>query len=273
MPSLLFHLLSTAVIAGGAWYQTLEQLDKFPTPGPAIIKAGSFSSNGALKLKPLTEACLRRIRLAAWITRKLNHKEKLSPQAGKRLGKELNKLPLCFSTVELDIEPLFQYAEWLPLFLNAVRQELSSVRKLHVALEPPAGLEESKWSEEDYSKILETIDGIDVMLYDTALMFPLSYKKLTEQVVGKLGLLLTKFEKREIWLGLPTYQDRTKLHSPRVENLIVATEGIKASIAPAFCSKNFQFVFFAGYDMTPEDKTKADALGDWLREYCDSIKE
>jgi len=267
-------LLSLAI---GAWFQTAAQIDEAfregLAPSPALLKVGSFTLSGTFGAKaPETwpAFCAQGKTAAAWVGRKLGAGESLSPSAGKRLAEQLNTaLPVgCFSTVELDIEPLSDLPPWLVPFLKAVRNSLSPRFQLHVALFPPFRLRDTFWDEKSYGAVLEVTDGIDIMLYDTALKEGSAYRAAVHDVSATAGRLLEKFPKKEIWLGLPTYQDRTELHFASVENLQNVLLAWKAAPPAVLCAENFKIIYFAGYAMKETDRVASEELKAWRASRC-----
>jgi len=264
-------------LAIGAWFQSTAQIDEAfragLAPSPSLLKVGSFTLNGTFGAKaPETwpAFCAKGKPAAAWVARKLGAGETLSVPAGKRLAEQLNTaLPSgCFSTVELDIEPMNDLPPWLVPFLKAVRQSLSPRFQLHVALEPPFRLRDSFWDEKSYAAVLEATDGIDIMLYDTALKEAAAYRAVVHDVSATVGRLLETFPKKEIWLGLPTYQDRTELHFASVENLHNVLLAWKAAPPAILCAGNFKIVYFAGYDMKESDRIASEELKAWRASRC-----
>ncbi len=247
-------------------------------PSFLILKTGIFSKSG--NLKTVGEAsqwkslCDKDYRLIAWVTHRLGKKDSLSVTAAELLGNDLNKAltKSCFSAVELDIEPLTGNEEWLVEFLTQLKSTLSPKLKLRLAVPFIAeNSQASSWKKAAARKILSAIDGLDVMLYDSGSQNSADYLKLLTENIRLANQWASEKPEKTIYLGIPAYHERTKLHLDNFENIasfIQAGKSLLPNDVTKICTGNVALSFYAGWTLSPEDRKSIDELKKWLSETC-----
>jgi hypothetical protein len=133
-----------------------------------------------------------------------------------------------FAGIHLNIEPMSSGNKDFLILLKELRRVLPEGRVLSVAAYPPPTIlhpfSQVHWDREYFEKVAGEVDQLVIMMYDTGLRFEKLYINLmaswTEETVLWAGTT-------EVLLGLPVYDDRhSDYHSPRVENLRTALQGI-----------------------------------------------
>lgn len=263
----------------GAWVReddlTAANMALFPAiPAFLVMKAGVFDKRGNMKFVAKYDRvigfCRKNVEMHAWVTYHIGVKTTLSRPAGQNLGAELNKLldQSCFSTIELDIEPLNAPAPGMIEFLEEVRRVMRPDRKLLLALPPvappePRGL---RWLESDLKKVLAHVDGIDLMLYDTA-----AEREMYEQILRRAVEVAKTYPTKQFRLGLPAYYDKRNSHPLGVESSTVAVETLRALLSTereTLCSPSVRILYYAYWTMKKEDFENARALDTLLKERC-----
>jgi hypothetical protein len=278
-------LYSFKTWASGAWYQTPQQIPKEKgakfIPEFVILKVGIFSKQGKLTLIPsanesgLKRHCATGVPTIAWITHRLSPNEQLNEEAGKILGGEISKTlePTCFSAIELDIEPLTQAEPWLEPFLKGVKLSLKPSFQLRLAIPvlSPKPVPGHFWTLQDGVKALKWVDGLDVMAYDSGVKTSEEYKELFKNTFFFVMELNKQSPEKKMLLGLPTYPDKTKLHSIDKENLESILSTLK-SFTPfqlkPYCKGDIRFSFYAGWTLSPKDVKTYQQIKDWKNETC-----
>lgn len=264
----------------GAWIRendaTVGEIGGVPTtPAFLVMKAGIFDKRGNMRFvvdyDRVMAFCRRNVEMHAWVTYRIGITTTLTRAAGQNLGGHLNKLldRSCFSSVELDIEPLNAPAPGMLDFLEEVRRVMRSDRKLLLALPPvgppePVGL---RWLESDLKKVLERVDGVDFMLYDTGLD-KAGYQKLLRRAVD----VAKTYPAKQFRLGLPAYYDKGRaLHPLGIENSTVAVEAFRnmlPDVGETLCSPSVRILYYAYWTLKAEDFANARALDGLLKERC-----
>jgi hypothetical protein len=80
--------------------------------------------------------------------------------------------------------------------------------------------------DEQYAKVLERVDGVAVMAYDTGLQKKEHYTLFMEYEVKKLERLALQ-KGKALWIGIPSYKDKRANFSHEVENISTALEGVR----------------------------------------------
>lgn len=256
----------------GTWHKNPVEITS-PAAHPVnfvLVKTGVFSKTGALK-KTLTDSelstlCQKAIPLESWVTHRLSEKEILSPEAGTRLGRELanGAKGTCLRRIEIDLEPLKEATPWLLAFFLHLKRE---TQKLEIRLAIP-----HDWTEESIRKILAIIDGVDWMLYDTEIRTAEKYQALIQKA---LRFSLQNGADKQIVLGFPAYQDKTRKHLERVENLASVLNALKifepSDLAP-LCQQRIRFSLYAGWTLGTDERTHAKKLEEWYSIACGATR-
>lgn len=267
----------------GAWSKTLPLMLDLPAPAPSpsfvIVKTGVFDSKGRIKLslserERAVSCSLTLLESQAWISHRLSSDEALDRKAGIRLGQELatSLKRHCQRSVELDIEPMPSPPGWLSDFLKGVRSSMAGF-KLRLAIPPISAtpLPGFSWKTEEALKVLEVSDGLDVMVYDTGLKDARSYEKLISEQLAFADSSLRRFPEKSIYLGFPSYADKTKLHKLDVENprmVLNALVRLDADKADIVCRWRIPFSFYAAWTVAALDAEAIKRISDWRNERC-----
>ncbi len=278
-------IFSSGIFASGAWYQTPQQIISSQkagfTPRFVLLKAGVFSKSGHLSLPKefhgtsLKTHCSTSVESIAWITHRLSPGETLSELSGKTLGQQIGQSleQLCFSAVELDIEPLSQAEPWLEPFLKGVRSSLSPKFKLRLAIPvlSPQNLPGHFWSLRDGVKALSWVDGLDVMAYDSGVKSPKDYAQLLKNTFFFIMELNKTSPEKKIILGLPAYNDKTTLHSKNIENLEMALATLRPfttfQLKP-LCEDSIRLAYYAGWTLSESDFKNHQQIEEWKNGIC-----
>jgi hypothetical protein len=274
---LLFFLpicLNLRAHADGVWLKNEPPPDGL-SAGLQILKAGVFGRGGTFtpqsKASPTPCPAALIPRRIAWVTHRLAAEETISAEAGEKLGSKLaDYLPRhCFRGVELDVEPLPEPPAWLAPFLRGVKRKLGAGLFLSLAIPPVASspLPGLSWRPAQALGILEAVDGLHLMIYDTGLVTPDAYEALLRETAKLVGDWRGKFPDKEILLDLPTYYDRTRKHRLDVENLRVVQRAWK-DFPAELCLPRVDWAFYAGWTMTPDDVASAASLARQRRLCC-----
>ncbi|MBI4404823.1 MAG: hypothetical protein HY537_11710 [Deltaproteobacteria bacterium] len=279
--TLLFGLHSAWVSAAGYWFQkphNIRPLISQIRPDSVLLKWGVFSTNGHVKptedIGNMEAACRNKIPLVAWISHRLSQNEQLLPEAGQRLGTELNQLLAapCFQGVELDIEPLPEPPPWLAPFLKQLRKVLNAHFKLRLAIPPVSDtkLPGLSWLPTRALAIASECDGLDLMVYDTGLTKAFEYERLVQKSLAFARVFFERYPDKTLLLGLPAYKEKTKLHWPMVENLLTASQALEDSGADKslICSKQLSIAFYAGWTIDIKDRPLALRIEKWRANAC-----
>lgn len=265
----------------GAWWKEGPVADKPAWRGfsqPAILKRAIFSRTGHLRWvgpPPGSATCEKAPAAWAWVTHRLSPGETLSADTGRAIGKALGVLEGCFSAVELNIEPMPAPPDWLVPFLSAVRTALPDRVALRTAVpavttKPLVG---PSWRPDAAMRVLEAVDGIDLMLYDTGERSPLGYLTVLSDA-GELALRSGRGPKGpRALLGIPAYADKTDLHDRQIESLstvMALLPKLPESARRGWCYA--EVAVYAGWTATDPDVKQADAIRQWRANGCPAIK-
>lgn len=282
--SFTFAILALALwpVCGVGSFGVWARADKTPfntarfEPDFTILKLGAFSNSGVLKPlltnAQLGDQCARRKRIDVWVAHKIGATETISGGAGERLGKQLNQIlgPSCVEAVELDIEPMPMIPPWFLNFLGHVRRSLAPRFRLHLAvpLITTDAIPGPHWPAHEVVTLLQALDGIDIMAYDTGAQSPGEYSQWLAHSVRSLGAHLDHFSNKVITLGLPAYHDRTALHSNANESPLAALTALMQLNPALTCRAGVRYAFYAEWTMTPNDRTMAARLVKWRKNGC-----
>lgn len=278
-------LLSLKTFAVGAWYKEIPKIPKTKRgsflPSFVILKLGVFSHSGELTLAPkiseaqLASHCASSIESIAWVTHRLSENETLKDSAGKTLGQNLSKIlaKSCFSAVEIDMEPLSEAHPWLEAFLKGARETLPQKIKLRLAVPilSPHKLSGNYWTLRDGVKALEWVDGLDVMAYDSGAKDTVEFSETFKNTFFFVMELVKQAPGKEIIVGLPAYQDQTKLHRVDAENL----NTVLSTLIPftpfqtkPICSGEIKLAYYAGWTITKKDLETHYKIEEWTNGVC-----
>jgi len=278
-------LVGLKLFAAGAWYKEPQQISKGPKdtffPSFVILKIGVFSNSGDLALAPtiseskISSHCDTAISSIAWVTHRLSENETLKPEAGKNLGNRLKKLlsQTCFTAVELDIEPLKEATPWLATFLKGVRETLPEKIKLRLAVPvlSPRSLEGNFWTLRDGVQAMAWVDGLDVMAYDSGAKDSSEFSEIFKNTFFFVMELIKQTPGKDIIVGLPAYQDKTKLHKLDAENLTTVLQTLKPftpfQIKP-LCNGEIKLAYYAGWTLTKKDQETHKKIEEWTHDTC-----
>lgn len=274
-------LLANPCLANGLWIRAPSEATEHTTSGFSpdflLLKLGAFSGDGFFSPKwnssQLEALCRKKAKAGAWVTHRLSADEILSPKAGTKLARNLNlKLSgSCFFQVELDIEPLRSAPPWLATFLRSVRTELKQDYRLSLAIPPVYEKPVSgfSWKSEEAKFILEEVDGLDPMNYDTGCNTRQCYLEVLQSVFAFARSVVEQTPKKSVLFGFPVYKDRTKKHRLEIENLghvLLALQNIKE---PKFlCTERIRFAYYAGWTMDREDGENMLRIQKWRENVC-----
>lgn len=137
-----------------------------------------------------------------------------------------------FSGVQWDYEICDDEERGLLALLEETRKALPKSALLSVAapvwMPPPVSA--YGWSEEYFGEVAERCDQIAVMTYDTGFYLPRGYVWLVKQQVERLGPTVRRANPVcKLLIGLPTYEEGTRSHNPRSENLRIGLKGVRES--------------------------------------------
>ncbi len=277
--------LTLKLFAVGAWYKNTEEIPQAKTgsfsPNFVIMKWGVFSKKGHLTLsKTATNAylkthCSKSLDSIAWVTHSLAPGEMLNQKSGKALGTQLAKTlsNTCFSSVELDLEPLKSAQAWLEPFLKGVKETLPKRFKLRLAV-PVISLKALPgkfWSLRDGVKGMQWVDGLDIMTYDSGVKNSKEYSEVFKGALFFTIELIKQSPDKDVIIGLPAYDDKTKLHTQETENL----ETVLATLKPftpfqlkSLCEGKIRFAYYAGWTLSKKDHDTHKQIEEWTNGIC-----
>lgn len=254
-------------------------LDPFH-PDFTLIKAGIFSKTGNLKevlsREELKETCSENPHFEVWVTHRLSKGETWEEKAGTLLGKSLKKQleGTCVRAVELNAEPLPDVPDWFLKFLSNVKKEAGNLSiRLAVHALSEKKLEGPTWNKALVEKLLPSVDGVDLMMYDTGLKEKESYSELLVNAFKEVEAWAKGHPAKTFVIGVPAYYDKTRLHRSDVENLksvLFALSRHQPNEKAPWCNRQIRFAIYAGWTMTAEDKTITQLLRAWRANLCES---
>lgn len=147
-----------------------------------------------------------------------------------------------FDGIHYDIEPTPDNDEGFIKLLKFTRDNIKN-REISVAspsiivsnslvywLNGVSGKTVALWGPAYYRRVAENCDEIAVMTYDSASFTTATYKKYMVYQIKNITRAVKGTECR-LLIGVPTYDDKTIPHNPRVENLQTALEGVVLGIS------------------------------------------
>lgn len=283
--TLTIFLLILPVVANGdgAWTKTAEAYlaglsDPTFTWDFGLLKAGIFSRSGSLTITLegawRSKLCAASRRPTAWVTHRLETGETLTRDTASRLAKELNLLLKegCFDGVELDVEPLKDLPDWLMVFTKELRTKLDRSFRLTMAIptvsERTAG--ETTWSVRAALKLLSTVDGLDLMIYDTGAATTEAYATYVRHALGFSVKATRRFLGKTITLGLPAYADMTLKHRKGIETIDTAKRVFleEERLVKILCGASVRVAYYSGWTITSEEMRTANELARWRLRLC-----
>jgi hypothetical protein len=222
--------------ATGLWVKspgnlTIYAATRYFVPDVFFVKTAVFGRAGDLHLihtfEALVDTCGKKFQTAAWVTHWLAADESLKTSSAKTFAENLNAqlLGTCFTSIQIDLEPLPEPPPWLVPWLKEVRRLLSPSYALTLAIPTvtPRKLEAPTWTPEQAKSVVDVIDGLDLMIYDTGVTTDADYGKLLVEAFDFAETVMKSGPKKIVTLGLPAYKaGNPKVHNIEVENLSVA---------------------------------------------------
>lgn len=287
--ALFFSLACTLVRAAGVWTANPGDLpvafaQLHFRPDLFNLKSGAFDRNG--KVKPTfpfstyhSASCGMKYEVRAWIAHRLGKVKELKPEAGKALGTYLSSwlTGACISEYELDIEPLPEPPGWLVPFLKATRAALSPNYALRLAVPtvtprklPAPAL---SWKPDAALEVLDVVDGLDLMIYDTASSTAAQYAGVVADALDFAARAREKFPSKSLLLGFPAYRTTDPaLHDGGIEGLAGVRTTLK-DLAPAkakvLCDPRVRMAYYPDEGVfNDKDKRLAQEIEKWKAKLC-----
>jgi hypothetical protein len=150
-------------------------------------------------------------------------------------------LKVGFAGIHLDIEPVLDGDQHFLQLLDALHRRTGSDRAVLSVATPILAVVPGEqlvgplikgydhWSMDYYQQVADRVDQIAVMAYDTAMPTDWLYGSLVEDQTAQLGDGLNA--KTTVFIGAPTYRERTRLHDPGSETLRASIRGVEKGIA------------------------------------------
>ena len=160
-----------------------------------------------------------------------------------------------FDGVHLDPEPVMDGDLDLLTLLEELRDGMHGEGSLSVAtrriwpfsLRIPLRLAgRFSWSHAYYGQVAEYVDQVAVMVYDSALPLPGLYRRWVQCQVVSITQAL-KGADVEVFIGVPTSEEKTWTHWPRAENMTSGLGGIIAGLG----DKRAEQAVFTGVAIYP----------------------
>ncbi len=182
----------------------------------------------------------KEIKFQAWLGQLRNKIDLSVPEIRHEISKEALLLTdiVGFDGVHLDIEPVWDGDSDFILLLEEISKTISQDKVVSVALAEfiPGSFIwltekihkfENFNSETNYLNVAKYADQIVVMAYDTGINEPWLYRWLVkEQTIWLTDLLAGK----EVFVGIPAYDEAKESFNPDVENMENAIKGIVAGL-------------------------------------------
>jgi hypothetical protein len=134
--------------------------------------------------------------------------------------------------VQINIEPMPSDDSDYLATLDEVRRAMPTGKLLSIAAYPPPTVlhpfPEVHWNERYFKQVASRADQMAVMMYDTALREPETYRHLMDDWTGEV---LAWSGEAKVLLGIPAYEDAgVGYHFPDVENIEHSLAGIHAHL-------------------------------------------
>jgi hypothetical protein len=138
-----------------------------------------------------------------------------------------------FDGVHLDPEPLFDGDTNVLALLDELRRQTRSTATISIAgrrIWPIPGVKlpvvaNFAWRAAYYREIARRVDQVAVMTYDSGLPFPSLYRCWVNIQVVQLSQALDDVQV-ELFIGLPSSEERTLTHRPNAENIASGLQGV-----------------------------------------------
>jgi len=160
-----------------------------------------------------------------------------------------------FDGVHLDPEPVMDGDPDLLTLLEELREAMRGEGSLSVATRriwpfsprvPLLLAGRYFWSHAYYGQMAEYVDQVAVMVYDSALPLQGLYRKWVQHQVVSITQAL-KGADVDVFIGVPTSEEKTWTHWPRAENMTSGLEGIIAGLG----DKRAEQAVFTGVAVYP----------------------
>ena len=110
------------------------------------------------------------------------------------------------------------------------------------------------WSEGYFQQVAGTCNQLAVMCYDSGMVMPRWYVWLVrEQAVRVPRAVRAGSSRCQVLFGVPTYEDGTRSHNPRAENIRLALKGLREGLANAGPLGPVGVAVFAEYTTDAEE--------------------
>lgn len=113
-----------------------------------------------------------------------------------------------------------------------------------------------------YQQVADRVDQVAVMAYDTAMPTDWLYGSVVEDETALLGDGLNA--KTAVFIGAPTYNERTWLHNPASESLRASIRGVEKGIARLEPAKRSRVGLAVYAEWTSTGSDWAKFRQDWL---------
>ncbi|MEW6776472.1 MAG: hypothetical protein AB1405_09280 [Bdellovibrionota bacterium] len=206
-----------------------------------------------------------------WDRGKIDLSDPRALEAAAWLGERLSQEDASFDGVHFNIEPTLEGDPRVLELLDKVRPKLRG-KMLSFAgtmvdeeLSRVAGLRERFWSSEYLAEVARRVDQIAFMTYDTAAKDASLYEDFVETQTRLLARHVHRANPScEIFIGAPTYRERTGWHDPAAETAAASARGFLRAFEGLGPEKKQikGLAFYAAWTTQPEDwRTVARALG------------
>jgi hypothetical protein len=209
--------------------------------------------------------------------------KKLLETIAKRAGEMVNEF--CFDGVHYDIEPIPDNDEGFLLLLDLTKKQIGKgtlsiscprileSKTLRKLLTGVGGTQFYPWSNDYFRKAAEKCDDIAIMAYDSGEPTAEAYTKfMAEQL--KLALENLKGTDCRLFMGIPTYEEKTISHHPRAENAKSGIDGVILGLND-FKDRNLTAQYFKGiavYAVWTTDSSEVKLIKDrWNSNQAKSI--
>lgn len=135
--------------------------------------------------------------------------------------------------VQINIEPMPTGNSGFLTLLDELREAMPKGKTLSVAAYPPPtwwhSFPDVHWDEPYFRQVVQRVDQMVPMMYDTAIQLPKFYRYLMSAWTADI---LNWSGETQVLLGVPAYDDAgVAYHSPSVENLHNALSGIHEGLS------------------------------------------
>jgi hypothetical protein len=179
-----------------------------------------------------------------------------------------------FAGIHVDIEPVLDGDQHFLHLLDALHRRAASDRAVLSVATPILAVVPGEqlvgplikgydhWSMNYYQQVAHHVDQVAVMAYDTARPTDWLYGSLVEDETTLLGDGLNA--KTTVFIGAPTYRERTWLHDPGSETLRASIRGVEKGIARLAPAKRSRIGLAVYAEWTSMASDWTEFRRDWL---------